>query len=218
MSNLSLTNSTVAVQHCLDRFGTDWDGASRELLSVSMNRLRLLSRKILADIPAVKRWDNTDDLLQNSSLKLWKALKTHHPLTAVDFFRLAACIMRRELIDLSRSRYGPLGVGANHFSPRNETSSVNMKASIEAGTDSHNPEKLTEWTEFHAYIERLPDVERQLFDLLWYQGLTHAETSELLGIPLRTLGRCWKLARVKVAEALLPEVRENISAPLNGQK
>ena len=33
MSNLDPTNSTLAVQHCLDRFGTDWDGASRDLLS-----------------------------------------------------------------------------------------------------------------------------------------------------------------------------------------
>ena len=205
MSTPDPTNSTLAVQHCLDRFGTDWERATRDLLSVAMNRLRLLSRKILADIPGVKRWDNTDDLLQNASLRLWKALETHHPPTPVDFFRLAACIIRRELIDLSRSRYGPLGVGANHFSPPNGTSSVKNIASLAAGTDSHNPAKLTEWTEFHAYIERLPEDERQLFDLLWYQGLTLAETSELLGIPLRTLGRHWKMARVKLAETLIPE-------------
>ncbi len=205
MSTPDFTNSTLAVQQCLDRFGTDWDHASRDLLSVAMNRLRLLSRKILADIPGVKRWDSTDDLLQNASLKLWKALETHHPPTPVDFFRLAACIMRRELIDLSRSRYGPLGLGANHYSPRNGTSSVNRVAPLQAGTDSHNPEKLTEWTEFHAYIEQLPEEERQLFDLLWYQGLTQAEASELLGIPLRTLGRSWKMARVKLAETLIPE-------------
>lgn len=207
MSNPDLTNSTLAVQKCLDRFGTDFERASGELLSAAMNRLRLLSRKIMADIPGVKRWDNTDDLLQNASLKLWKALETHHPPTPVDFFRLAACIIRRELIDLSRSRFGPLGVGANHFSPRSGSSHDNRTAPLDAGTDSHNPAKLTEWTEFHAYIERLPEDERQLFDLLWYQGLTLAETSELLGIPLRTLGRYWKLARVKLAETLIPEAK-----------
>ena len=205
MSNPDLTNSTLAVQNCLDRFGTDFERASGELLSAAMNRLRLLSRKILADIPGVKRWDNTDDLLQNASLKLWKALETHHPPTPVDFFRLAACIIRRELIDLSRSRFGPLGLGANHFSPRNGSSHGSRIAPLDAGTDSHNPAKLNEWTEFHAYIERLPEDERQLFDLLWYQGLTLAETSDLLGIPLRTLGRYWKLARVKLAETLIPE-------------
>ena len=207
MSNPDLTNSTLVVQNCLDRFGTDFERASGELLSAAMNRLRLLSRKILADIPGVKRWDNTDDLLQNASLKLWKALETHHPPTPVDFFRLAACIIRRELIDLSRSRFGPLGLGANHFSPRNGSSHGNKMAPLDAGTDSHNPAKLNEWTEFHAYIERLPEDERQLFDLLWYQGLTLAETSDLLGIPLRTLGRYWKLARVKLAETLIPEAK-----------
>ena len=206
MSNLVPTNSTLAVQHCLDRIATDHERASRDLLSVAMHRLRLLSKKILADIPGVKRWDNTDDLLQNASLKLWKALETHHPPTPVDFFRLAACIIRRELIDLARSRYGPLGLGANHYSPPIGSSSSHRIAPLAAGTDSHNPEKLNEWTEFHAYIERLPEEERQLFDMLWYQGLTLAETSELLGIPLRTLGRYWKVARVKLAETLIPEV------------
>ena len=205
MSSLDPQNSTIAVQNCLDRFGTDRDEALRELLSVAMNRLRLLSRKILADIPQVKRWDNTDDLLQNASLKLWKALETHHPSTSVDFFRLAAHIMRHELIDLSRSRYGPLGVGANHWSPQQSAFGDLQRVPSAAGTDSYNPQRLTEWTEFHTYIEQQPEAERQLFDLLWYQGLSLAETSDLLGIPLRTLSRRWKMVRVKLAEKLISE-------------
>jgi RNA polymerase sigma factor (sigma-70 family) len=198
-----LSNSTMAVQTCLDRLSSDESGAFRDLLSVSINRLRVLARKILADIPAVKRWDSTDDLLQNASLRLWKAIETHHPPTPTDFFRLAACVMRRELIDLSRSHYGPLGWGANHHSPKPSDSSVRTEQGQLAASDSNSPDLLSEWTEFHTYIENLPDDERQLFDLLWYQGLTLNETSELLGIPLRTLGRAWKVARIRLAETLL---------------
>jgi RNA polymerase sigma-70 factor (ECF subfamily) len=165
--------------------------------------LRVLARKISADIPAVKRWDSTDDLLQNASLRLWKAIETHHPPTPTDYFRLAACVMRRELIDLSRSLYGPLGWGANHHSPKPGDSSAVPHLEPRVTCDSDNPEQLSEWTEFHTYVENLPDDERQLFDLLWYQGLTLNETSDLLGIPLRTLGRSWKSARVRLAEALL---------------
>ncbi len=205
MSLPASTNSLLAVEYCLNRFGTDKESAARELLAVSMNRLRRLSKKILADIPGVKRWDNTDDLLQNASLKLWKALETHQPPTPIDFFRLAACIMRHELIDLSRSRYGPLGIGANHWSPQQSASGNLQRAPSAAVTDSHSPHKLAEWTEFHSYIEQLPEDERQLFDLLWYQGLSVAETSELLDVPVRTLSRHWKMARVKLAETLIGE-------------
>ena len=198
-----LTNSAMAVQVCLDRLNSDESGAFRDLLSVSINRLRVLARKILADIPAVKRWESTDDLLQNASLRLWKAIETQHPPTPTDFFRLAACVMRRELIDLSRSHYGPLGWGANHHSPKPTDSREQLDARQPAGPESDSPEQLSEWTEFHTYIENLPDDQRQLFDLLWYQGLTLNETSDLLGIPLRTLGRAWKLARIRLTESLL---------------
>ncbi len=200
------TNSTVAVQLCLDRLDTDESAAFRDLLAVSIHRLRVLARKILADIPAVKRWDSTDDLLQNASLRLWEAVETHHPPTPADYFRLAACVMRRELIDLSRSHYGPLGWGANHHSPRPGDSSAIPDQGQLAASDSNSPQQLSEWTEFHTYVENLPADERQLFDLLWYQGLTQNETSGLLGIPLRTLGRAWKAARVRLAEALLGSV------------
>ena len=61
------------------------------------------------------------------------------------------------------------------------------------------------------------DWDRASRDLLWYQGLTQAEASELLGIPLRTLGRSWKMARVKLAETLIPEGRGNSDMPSHGK-
>ena len=204
MSNSQLTQSTVAVQNCLDRLGRDEDAATRELLNVAMHRLRLISRKILADIPGIKRWESTDDLLQNALLRLWKAVEKHHPPTPVDFFRLAAHIIRHEMIDLARSRFGPHGWGANHHSPAvrsGQRDGVPLEQ-VEPNSDSHDPEKLQEWTEFHTYVENLPDDERLLFDLLWYQGLSMAETSELLQIPIRTLSRHWALARVRLSESL----------------
>ena len=204
MSDPRLTQSTVAVQNCLDRLGMNEEAATRDLLNVAMNRLRMISRKILADIPGIKRWDSTDDLLQNGLLRLWKAVEKHHPSTPVDFFRLAAHIIRHEMIDLARSRFGPHGWGANHHSPavRSGERGCSLLEQVVPNPDSHDPEKLQAWTEFHTYVENLPDAERLLFDLLWYQGLSMAETSVLLEIPLRTLSRHWALARVRLSETL----------------
>ena len=72
-----------------------------------------------------------------------------------------------------------------------------------ANDDTLDPQKLSQWTEFHEYVERLAEEDRALFDLLWYQGLTMADASELLCIPLRTLGRRWKTVRVRLYRDLL---------------
>ena len=57
-------------------------------------------------------------------------------------------------------------------------------------------------------IEGLPEEEREVFDLLWYQGLTQAEAAGLLHVNVRTLKRRWLSARMKLQDALQGEVPE----------
>ncbi len=155
-------------QRLLDLLKSGDADASRQLLDVTMERLRILSAKILADIPGVARWEEIDDLVQNSSLRLWRALEKHHPPTPLDYFRLAAATIRRELIDLSRHYFGPQGIGANHAKSWLNSSSSNVKHEP-VGNSTFDPIKLSSWTEFHEYVEKLPEDERILFDLLWYE-------------------------------------------------
>ena len=210
---MSDSNSTIMVQHWLERLRAGEETAPRELLAISMKRLRQLSRKILADIPGVKRWEETDDVLQNASLRLWKALSAHHPSTPLDYFRLAALIIRRELVDLARQHFGVNGMGANLARLPAFGSAAFSGPVQQAQNDTNNPEALAQWTEFHEYIERLPDEERALFDLLWYQGLTQSEAATLLKSPERTVRRHWKTARMNLYDALLVERTDLPSEP-----
>jgi RNA polymerase sigma-70 factor (ECF subfamily) len=209
MSNSTGPNSTFAIQRLLALLQSGDPDASRQLLDVSMDRLRHLARRILADIPGVSRWEDTDDLLQNGAIRLWKALERHHPPTPLDYFRLAAAVIRRALIDLSRHYFGPMGYGANlarsGISPEGEPVAI----AEQAGNETDNPQRLVHWTEFHEYVDHLPEDERMLFDLLWYQGLSLREASDLTGIPERTLRRRWKTARVMVYQKLLADDSED---------
>ncbi len=205
MSDAAGPTSTLIVQRLLDRLRAGDPDAPQQLLDVSTKRLRHLSRKILSDIPGVKRWEDTDDLLQNGSIRLWKALEKHHPPTTLDYFRLAAAVIRRELIDLSRHYFGPEGMGANLLRSGNIAARDRLGGAEFAADETHEPQDLGRWTEFHEYIESLPDAERSLFDLLWYQGLTLGEAAELTGTPERTLRRRWKSARVEVYQKLLAD-------------
>lgn len=204
MVELPQTSSTVAVQRLLDLLKAGDQHASSRLLEVTMERLRTLSRKILADIPSVARWEEIDDLVQNSSLRLWQALEKHHPPTPLDYFRLAAATIRRELIDLSRHYFGPQGIGANH--PKSWLREHGSRVLVEpVGNSTFDPVKLGSWTEFHEYVDALPDEERTLFDLLWYEGLTLQEAADSMGTSERTLRRRWQLARVNLYRRLLDE-------------
>jgi RNA polymerase sigma factor (sigma-70 family) len=73
---------------------------------------------------------------------------------------------------------------------------------------THEPSELAAWSEFHERAGQLPDEEREVFDLLWYQGLMQEEAAQLLGVSERTVKRRWQSARLQLFEALggnLPE-------------
>jgi RNA polymerase sigma-70 factor (ECF subfamily) len=51
-------------------------------------------------------------------------------------------------------------------------------------------------------VAALPDELREVFDLIWYQGLSRAEAAEVIGISERTLMRRWQEARLTIFDAL----------------
>jgi RNA polymerase sigma-70 factor (ECF subfamily) len=61
---------------------------------------------------------------------------------------------------------------------------------------------LAWWTEFHEKAAALPPEEREVFGLLWYQGLSQADAAKLLAVSPRTLKRRWHKARILLFEAM----------------
>lgn len=198
-------NSTAAVQRLLDLIRNGDRGSVEALLNVTTQRLTALARKILGNIPNVRRFEQTDDLLQNSMVRLWKAFDRHAPATPLDYYRLASSLMRRELIDMSRHYFGPEGAGANLALAQEHLSDQSaMESPIDLESDeTSEPAKLGRWTEFHEYVDTLPEEDRTLFDLLWYQGLTLDEAAVLMDSSERTIRRRWKAARMTVYEKLM---------------
>jgi RNA polymerase sigma-70 factor (ECF subfamily) len=163
-----------------------------------------MARKMLKGYPGVARWEQGDDIAQNALIRLDRALRSVTPPTARDFFRLAAAEVRRELIDLARHYYGPRGLGAHHFSEvEHDGSRADGQAKAASAPDvTDDPGKLVAWAEFHTAIDSLNDSERELFDLLWYQGLTQVEAARVLGVTERTVNSRWLLARLHLKDSL----------------
>lgn len=175
------------------------DAAARDAMLCHVQyRLERLTRKMLQRYPRVKRWEQTDDVLQNAMLRLLNALKSAQPQTAREFFGLAGLQIRRELLDLVRHYYGPEGEGAHHASVRGGTS----VGPPEKSDHSHEPSGLAAWCEVHEKIKLLPQEEGEVFDLLYYDGLTQAEAATLLNLSVRTVQRRWDASLLSLHDLL----------------
>jgi RNA polymerase sigma factor (sigma-70 family) len=177
----AVTGDAAAVDALLRHFGA---------------RLTILTRRMLGSFERVKRWADTDDVLQNALLRLLGALREVRPATPREFLALATLQIRRELLDLARHFYGPEGIGANHDSQGNRDS--RHPGAAEPADHSHEPSSLAQWTELHQQIDALPDEEREVVGALFYQGLSQAEAAAVLQMSLRTLQRRWHGALVKL--------------------
>ena len=194
---------TTVVQGWIDRLGRGDESARAALLGCAADRLARLARRMLKNYPGVARWEQSDDVAQNALIRLDRALKAVTPSTARDFFRLAAAQVRRELIDLARHYYGPRGMGAHHTSRAGMDGSPGEPDASPSPADSTgDPVRLAGWAEFHEAVGSLSESDRELFDLLWYQGLTQAEAAAVLGVSARTVNGRWLGARVRLSDAL----------------
>jgi len=174
-------------------------GARDELIQLTYERLQLLTRKFLWKYPAVRRWEETGDVLHDALIRLMQAFGSVKLENARHYFNLSAQLIRRELLDTKRHYYGAQGAGAHHAT-RVQVSDSGQTVSGRIGTETLEPEGLARWTEFHRAVNQLPEDEREVTDLIWYQDLTHDEAATLLGVATKTIARRWREARLKLGK------------------
>ena len=148
---------------------------------------------MLSDFPTVRRWEDTDDILQISALRVHKALTDCRWESPLHFFRLAGLQIRRTLIELAR-KYGR----SSSFAAKHETGfgGADCLEEVEACQERSSCVSLLEWAEFHEHVETLPDEAKEIFDLIWYAELEQEQIAGLLAISKRTVQRRWREARL----------------------
>ena len=188
-------------QAWIDRIGEGDDKACAEVINFMAERLAALTRRMFRDYSRLSRWEQSDDICQNAALRLWNALRATRPKSTLEFHRLAALQIRRELIDQVRHYFGPEGMGARHESTGGQgDSSSSWLGCLDVSQNTWDPASLARWAEFHERVALLPEEERTCFDLIWYQGLTQPEAADVLGISERTMKRRWLAARLSLAD------------------
>jgi RNA polymerase sigma-70 factor (ECF subfamily) len=187
--------TTVIIQRYLDALPGDTSAEPmiRDFLEQAAGRLRLLCASLLyKSYPRLTRPPlnlETDELLGGVVAGLHAALRTTRPTPVRGFFALANQHMRWQLNDLARRLdERPAAVAL----PEYELAVSNSTAS---GISPDGRRIL-------GAIESLPDDEREVFDLVGIQGLTHPETAAMLGISQKTVQRRLNRARLLLAERL----------------
>jgi RNA polymerase sigma factor (sigma-70 family) len=201
-SGMANVNQSTLIEGWLRRLQAGDDEARKELLNNACGRLTRLTRKMLKRFARLKRWEQTDDVVQNALMRLYRSLADVRPASAIDFYRLAALNIRRELLDLAKHYYGPRGLGANYASAGQGPGKSKGVPAYDEALAGDDPGDLAAWTAFHEQVERLPFEKKEAFDLLWYQELSQAEAAAVLGISTRTLKRRWASARLRLHESL----------------
>jgi RNA polymerase sigma-70 factor (ECF subfamily) len=188
--------TTVIIQRYLDAMAGDAAAESsvRELLELAAGRLRQLSATFL-----YKRYPRftrppvnlePDDLLGDVVAGLLTALRTTRPPTVRRFFALANQHMRWQLNDLARR------LDERPAAAALAESGVAASPSSMASGLSPDGRRMLE------VIEALPEDEREVFDLVRIQGLSHAETATVVGVSEKTVQRRLNRARLLLAERL----------------
>jgi RNA polymerase sigma-70 factor (ECF subfamily) len=188
---------TFQLHDYLDRYRAGDRAATDAFLRRVCGRMERLARSMLRSFPNVRRWADTDDVLQTALMRLLHTLEQTRPESTRHFANLAALHIRRELLDLAR-----------HFRhrldrPRGAADSLDGERApepVDPGGDSAGDLDL--WSAFHERVDQLPVEEREVVGLTFYHGWTQAQIAELFQVDERTVRRRMRSATLKLTEAL----------------
>jgi RNA polymerase sigma-70 factor (ECF subfamily) len=179
---MSEEQTTAAVQRYLDALAGHQPAEPivRALLDRAVRRLQLLCSNLLyrkyrrLTLPPLNL--HPDEMLSAVVERLLKAMRSVRPETVRQFFALVNQHMRWELNDLARRLDEQPGV--------DRLDERQVQAPSSSGSVlTPNGRRVLE------AIDRLPEQEREVFDLLRIQGMTQAEAAEVLDVSAKTVQR-----------------------------
>ncbi len=164
--------------------------AIEQLLTACQARLKRLAHHLLQSHPEIRDgFGDTVDVVQEASLRLWRALREIQPESELHLMRLAAVQVRRQVIDLSRKYRGPRSPVAGRRSNVVDRNGQKVQVVEEAVDSGEGPTTLDDWTRLHAAFAGLPVRLRDPVKLRLYLGASVAEIATMLNCDRRTVER-----------------------------
>jgi RNA polymerase sigma-70 factor (ECF subfamily) len=188
--------TTAVIQRYLDALQGDAaaEPIIRDLLERAVQRLRQLCGALLyRSYPRLTQPPlnlETDELVSGVVAGLITALQKVRPQTVRQFFALANQHMRWQLNDLARL-----------LDERPRLAAMS-ESGVETPPESADSILSQDAGRMLLAIEGLPEEDREVFELVRIQGLTHVETANVVGVSVKTVQRRLNRARLLLAEEL----------------
>lgn len=193
------SHTTAVIQACLDRLGTLAGNAPaselvvQALITHSVSRLEVLCTAML--FQSYERLTRPptnlrpDELLGAVVERLLKAMKTVKPGNVRQFFTIANQHLRWELNDLARRL-------------DEQTRALSIREELIPAHETSGSVLSTKALRLLEAIENLPEEEREVFDLVRIQDLTHLEAANLIGVSTKTVQRRLNQSLLLLSEEL----------------
>lgn len=166
------------------------DGSGEFVIEECERLFRSLAHRMLAGFPKVRRWEETDDIVQDAMLQLITKIQGIRPRSELHARRLVGLLIRRRLLDLAR-RYSSPNSHASNYQTGDDGSDAEYRAP-----------SLSEWAEFHRAVDRLPNELRETFELSWYTQMSSSHIATQLGITARQVQRRMRNAQVLLMKSV----------------
>ena len=200
------TESTDSrVCRALERLKSGDGTAKNNLLAFAQGQLQRMARKMLhgTSFVVVRRWEQTDDVLQGTLVRLSRTIDQIPINSPKDFFKLAATNIRWELQTLrdklnakkADARWYQSDVQADHKG--GPPAHGNIADRAEARNDG-----FMLVSRLLDEIETISEDDREMIDLVIIDGLTRKEAADTMGLALATFNRRYRDACTRLGEKL----------------
>ena len=194
MSEFTDSNGTDLL---LDKLRNNDKDAKNAIIVHTLNRLERISRRMFHKFPVLQQSEETGDILHMLVLKLDKALSHVTPDSVSGYFALVNLNLNWILKELARK------------AKMSRTLNVNgMNDVLNRVSDPyHGPASNQDWFDFFEILDKLSSESREVFDLIWLQGLTQKQAAKILDVSLRTFIRRWIKSKLEIRKLIEDELR-----------
>jgi DNA-directed RNA polymerase specialized sigma24 family protein len=153
-------DTAADVSELIERLRQGDDSARKALVERVVHRLHRIASSILRrEFPRLRPHHDVESVVDETCMRLMKALETHQPESAEGFYGLICHKSRQVLLDMARrqARHN------NQFEPLTRPGNSGQSGASPGGEPSdstHDPARLAFWTEFHRKVDCEPTTHR----------------------------------------------------------
>ncbi|QGJ71203.1 Hypothetical protein PBC10988_29070 [Planctomycetales bacterium 10988] len=185
-------NTLSSIEECLERLNRGDKTAWEELNTHAFDRLivqcrRIIRQKLSKPNPLITENALAAEVYQRLTSAMQK--KNVQPKTAREFFGLTARHIHWQILDMLRKR------------TENQAEEDLLYSLTGEKNPSQDAEQNEAWLRFWTAVDGFSEEEREVFELLWINGLSQYEAAQTMGKTRNRVDSIWRRIKIKIVQS-----------------